>query len=97
MSRLRISPAHAGNTRPCSCGVHNAADQPRTCGEYSLPLPLPLPGSAPHMRGILGASAKAAQLRGISPAHAGNTQAHERLLETSEDQPRTCGEYRGAG
>ena len=52
-------------------------------------------GSAPHMRGILGESRKINPKPRISPAHAGNTLASVYQCSTSEDQPRTCGEYTG--
>ena len=50
----RISPAHAGNTRPPRLRIVGKADQPRTCGEYQNRgrNPGPPDGSAPHMRGI---------------------------------------------
>ena len=71
----RISPAHAGNTRKTTWEEVRKWDQPRTCGEYSTPLPRhPLSGgSAPHMRGIRGFSCPRYPSGRISPAHAGNT------------------------
>ena len=74
--RGRISPAHAGNTDGPVILLPPGSDQPRTCGEYS-PWPVTRAGSegsAPHMRGILPASLLTAAYRGISPAHAGNTE-----------------------
>ena len=71
-----ISPAHAGNTTACSTGPGGTRDQPRTCGEYARPRPstFRIWGSAPHMRGILSRLSVSRRARGISPAHAGNTQ-----------------------
>ncbi len=134
---IRISPAHAGNTRdggiprlamwdqPRTCGEYNSraaskirrpgsaphmrgiqgagsadcrsqGDQPRTCGEYS---PWSAPacvsrGSAPHMRGIPVTRPSVLGIRGISPAHAGNTVAVSFVSPGIWDQPRTCGEYK---
>ena len=94
-----ISPAHAGNTSNSVNQRGDARDQPRTCGEYPL-----APGregiargSAPHMRGIPHPIGRAVDSPRISPAHAGNTPFDDLLASLSEDQPRTCGEYRGSG
>ena len=90
-----ISPAHAGNTRPCPGLSICHRDQPRTCGEYSVPL-APLVkrhGSAPHMRGIRGYPRSRLSGWRISPAHAGNTPLAPPPQPFYTDQPRTCGEY----
>ena len=52
--RGRISPAHAGNTSAADSAASQAADQPRTCGEYDTQTTRSEGGfgSAPHMRGI---------------------------------------------
>ena len=50
-------------------------------------------GSAPHMRGIRHSPYLPGSPPGISPAHAGNTDAAEADTALDEDQPRTCGEY----
>ena len=73
----RISPAHAGNTETRGWTPATIEDQPRTCGEYCVPLRHPLckGGSAPHMRGILAGDPVSGPVPGISPAHAGNTLA----------------------
>ena len=92
---IRISPAHAGNTR--DGGIPRLAmwDQPRTCGEYPARNARPSysGGSAPHMRGIRGFRPGLLPAEGISPAHAGNTSSTASPRACSQDQPRTCGEY----
>ena len=90
-----ISPAHAGNTSENIFRYGTVVDQPRTCGEYQGPgerAPIPS-GSAPHMRGIPARWPAATMLRGISPAHAGNTASKHGRCRCPRDQPRTCGEY----
>ena len=91
----RISPAHAGNTPWLTGPQFSPRDQPRTCGEYlnDADQAGSTEGSAPHMRGILVRVARAARVRRISPAHAGNTRRHRHLPRFDADQPRTCGEY----
>ena len=78
-----------------SADCRSQGDQPRTCGEYS---PWSAPacvsrGSAPHMRGIPVTRPSVLGIRGISPAHAGNTVAVSFVSPGIWDQPRTCGEY----
>ena len=93
--RVRISPAHAGNTTYVPPGVTYPEDQPRTCGEYKrgiAQMVLPL-GSAPHMRGIQTSVDLLHNGARISPAHAGNTSPGKIAGLVGEDQPRTCGEY----
>ena len=93
---LRITPAHAGkreNARPKSCLIK---DHPRTCGEKrgthsegdaNL-------GSPPHMRGK-GPRRGLEQIDfRITPAHAGKRYAHNALIISAKDHPRTCGEKR---
>ena len=70
-----ITPARAGNTlsQIKLAGWHR--DHPRSRGEYILPGSLhekPL-GSPPLARGIPAINTKYSNLRGITPARAGNT------------------------
>ena len=97
--RTRISPAHAGNTPGPLTPPGPSADQPRTCGEYFSPQRPSLRrwGSAPHMRGIRSGSDVPRLQPGISPAHAGNTEADPGYPQPGRDQPRTCGEYSPLG
>ena len=94
----RISPAHAGNTCIAQMVLPRPMDQPRTCGEYSAAPDGPgsAAGSAPHMRGIQLALVPCQHRRGISPAHAGNTDGAPVKPDPFRDQPRTCGEYSDA-
>ena len=73
-------------------------DQPRTCGEYSIPgrSSYSAVGSAPHMRGIRYRRCSTAGTVRISPAHAGNTRQVSEVAMVDPDQPRTCGEYQAA-
>ena len=90
----RITPAHAGKSRPHPCTLGGMRDHPRTCGE-KLHLPslcLRLQGSPPHMRGkgpfLLSSCAR----DGITPAHAGKSLLPFPVHKSPEDHPRTCGE-----
>ena len=91
----RITPAHAGNTGFLLTAFQAGRDHPRTCGEYLFPALARIRalGSPPHMRGIPILSLRAWLLSGITPAHAGNTVAENRVKRLKEDHPRTCGEY----
>ena len=93
-----ISPAHAGNTRLGPRRRRGPRDQPRTCGEYQRRTRRTRLrfGSAPHMRGILSRLSVSRRGRGISPAHAGNTDPASFMPWIALDQPRTCGEYNAA-
>ena len=75
VARVRIIPAHAGQTP----GPHTRAilgtDHPRTCGANPFPTsvsPTP-PGSSPHMRGKPPAIGLLLWTLRIIPAHAGQT------------------------
>ena len=93
--KMRISPAHAGNTTSYSFCCQGMGDQPRTCGEYDRHVVpgLSTLGSAPHMRGIPSQAVLWLREPRISPAHAGNTRKVYSVDFTIWDQPRTCGEY----
>ncbi len=88
---------------PRTCGEYtisqlssmNVTGHPRTCGEYcgynsSKNRHM---GSPPHMRGILKEIAWDKHNKGITPAHAGNTENFINVTSFFEDHPRTCGEY----
>ena len=70
-----ITPAHAGNTRPCPLCLCSVRDHPRTRGEYPslVSRTSGRPGSPPHTRGIPAVIATHNRNEGITPAHAGNT------------------------
>ena len=95
ISAVRISPAHAGNTRAQLAAADAQQDQPRTCGEYRQAAGdmHGQAGSAPHMRGIPAPNRRMPFRLRISPAHAGNTPSSRSPIGWLQDQPRTCGEY----
>ena len=90
-----ITPAHAGNTRPCPLCLCSVRDHPRTRGEYPplLPLTIAMKGSPPHTRGILETAYQCFAVHGITPAHAGNTSYRLICKRYIRDHPRTRGEY----
>ena len=75
LKRVRITPAHAGNTVLGVVGDFVGEDHPRACGEYihDIFLFLPQQGSPPRMRGIPIGDYFGLPTNGITPAHAGNT------------------------
>ena len=94
VTRLRITPAHAGKRIEKEPPDKESWDHPRACGEkdrkgQTLFL---VPGSPPRMRG------KAMQLfvmlggLGITPAHAGKSPQNRSSGTNSKDHPRACGE-----
>ena len=90
-----IIPAHAGNTRLPDASGMTGRDHPRACGEHALigsrrhrPS-----GSSPRMRGTLVEHMHIGPVRGIIPAHAGNTQLATEVSAQPWDHPRACGEH----
>ena len=76
-SQCGITPAHAGNTFITSLHHCDFRDHPRACGEYRI-FPAALfhgTGSPPRMRGIRRLLECRNRHLGITPAHAGNTEA----------------------
>ena len=90
-----ITPAHAGNTVPVHPLRQGLEDHPRACGEYGLTSARRTAelGSPPRMRGIPIQHSASHQLRGITPAHAGNTYKIKIGVSQPQDHPRACGEY----
>ena len=70
-----IIPAHAGNTMPYPHYLLIFGDHPRACGEHLLRLiqQVANEGSSPRMRGTLSDRNDMYLMKGIIPAHAGNT------------------------
>ena len=70
-----IIPAHAGNTSVVLDKVFHIGDHPRACGEHAFDRmgSTSLQGSSPRMRGTPDATRTRPPMRGIIPAHAGNT------------------------
>ena len=90
-----IIPAHAGNTGATARGAGRHRDHPRACGEHFLigrRLRI-APGSSPRMRGTLVVADLDSAIRGIIPAHAGNTRLRSGDSTFSWDHPRACGEH----
>ena len=75
--RVRIIPAHAGQTPERYAGCRGKADHPRACGANHRPLGVDeLPaGSSPRMRGKPVQVGDTGVRGRIIPAHAGQTWA----------------------
>ena len=73
---IGIIPAHAGNTALQTRRMWCGGDHPRACGEHSVwpSRYLIRVGSSPRMRGTLVRYKRFEHVRGIIPAHAGNTR-----------------------
>ena len=94
--RLRgIIPAHAGNTCPQAWRKAASGDHPRACGEHDVVAAddARVPGSSPRMRGTLRCRIAELLVRGIIPAHAGNTISSPPKSSLARDHPRACGEH----
>ena len=89
-----ITPAHAGKSHGCTCSFNISGDHPRTCGEKALTSSLfqVFSGSPPHMRGKVEDAWGDGFNLGITPAHAGKSNAVRSAEELGRDHPRTCGE-----
>ena len=92
--KLRIIPAHAGNSySPPQCATRHP-DHPRACGElgggiigrgHST-------GSSPRMRGTPVPPDPPSSESRIIPAHAGNSPETRPTTTAQSDHPRACGE-----
>ena len=93
--KVRIIPAHAGNTVIHARKPLVIRDHPRACGEHSGAIrhSASRPGSSPRMRGTPVPDGRARPSRGIIPAHAGNTGSRISGLQSCGDHPRACGEH----
>ena len=76
----RITPAHAGKTKPAASGVAGVSDHPRACGEnaHTKGVHMKNLGSPPRMRGKLRLYGSRPAPRRITPAHAGKTRQPRR-------------------
>ena len=92
---MGITPACAGNTAPALERERPIWDHPRMCGEYLSEAITcrPIPGSPPHVRGILCKNLGMCADEGITPACAGNTNGGLEGSIFCRDHPRMCGEY----
>ena len=95
-TRLRIIPAHAGQTSPPICSPCLQTDHPRTCGAniHGSGEPSGLVGSSPHMRGKQVTIGFCDLWNRIIPAHAGQTTKDCPKRSPHADHPRTCGANR---
>ena len=93
--RHGIIPAHAGNTICVPLRWIAPRDHPRACGEHLLFLlaSASSQGSSPRMRGTHVGRIRNKQMRGIIPAHAGNTAILKSCRLGIRDHPRACGEH----
>ena len=93
----RIIPAHAGQTRALARPDQRRTDHPRACGANSSGAfsMIRLIGSSPRMRGKRVGSVPVGILARIIPAHAGQTQSHQRNGKEDADHPRACGANNG--
>ena len=89
-----ITPADAGKTPACPCGLAAAEDHPRGCGEnhsiaYASNVAL---GSPPRMRGKPVLLLYQIRQQRITPADAGKTAVTQKAFAHPWDHPRGCGE-----
>ena len=90
---IRITPACAGRTSPCSPSLSHHRDHPRVCGKnaYLAIFALSYKGSPPRVREELRPQRVQGQLGRITPACAGRTAAANSDLPLTRDHPRVCG------
>ncbi len=95
VSRLRLTPAYAGNTTSSTARSSPTRAHPRIRGEYCIcdSGPRPIIGSPPHTRGIQRPVAPLNERNWLTPAYAGNTWIADIVKEANEAHPRIRGEY----
>ncbi len=83
-----------GKVVPCTPATEPERDHPRLCGEKQMPRRRSHPpeGSPPPMRGKALDEILRDCRRRITPAYAGKSRRHLKLLLEIEDHPRLCGE-----
>ncbi len=91
--RVRIIPAHAGQTLRASSGSPQWSDHPRACGANSASFcPMEATsGSSPRMRGKHLLQLLHVGAGRIIPAHAGQTRLFDGVATSVPDHPRACG------
>ena len=92
-NRLRIIPAHAGQTKSKRVRAFSMPDHPRACGANSCDAASGriVTGSSPRMRGKHGHLVRRNDRDRIIPAHAGQTDLSSRIGGRDQDHPRACG------
>ena len=95
LSRMRLTPAFAGNTTLLSCDLLQSPAHPRVRGEYDRDARKEMrpKGSPPRSRGIPVAVRGGAQVGGLTPAFAGNTTRPTGCPRAGRAHPRVRGEY----
>ena len=90
----RITPAHAGKSRPSRRKTETKGDHPRACREKKGDRAgmQAQTGSPPRMRGKEIYKTPILLVGGITPAHAGKSCRPARRWSCPRDHPRTCGE-----
>ena len=90
-----ITPARAGNTQSQEPFFSFYRDHPRSRGEYGFVCGFSFlwMGSPPLARGIPDFLLFLQNLRGITPARAGNTSCASCAIWAARDHPRSRGEY----
>ena len=94
VTRVGITPAHAGNSHRHIHSGRLSEDHPRSCGEQN-PLAIALLkalGSPPLMRGTEKYLFTNGDKYRITPAHAGNREILISPGGVNRDHPRSCGE-----
>ena len=91
--RVRIIPAHAGQTSAAARAGWSRPDHPRACGANVLTLHLhhAASGSSPRMRGKRQMATLMSSTQRIIPAHAGQTSRRNSSCYRQPDHPRACG------
>ena len=92
-NRLRIIPAHAGQTKSKRVRAFSMPDHPRACGANSCDAASGriVTGSSPRMRGKHGHLVRRNDRDRIIPAHAGQTARPRARRRPPPDHPRACG------
>ena len=91
---LGITPAYAGKSSLACCPWRLHWDHPRVCGEKARPRlgSRRHLGSPPRMRGKVEIHCCRVFDVGITPAYAGKSSSSIRVVQSSRDHPRVCGE-----
>ena len=91
-----ITPACAGKSYSLALFLGLHRDHPRVCGEKNgiCRAKVPHLGSPPRVRGKGFLHFTHKMLEGITPAYAGKRRNCPRILRSTRDHPRVCGEKR---
>ena len=94
--RMRLIPAHAGNTLALTSRITRRWAHPRSRGEHSDGKTQPAPGlgSSPLTRGTQLKRGSGRMAHGLIPAHAGNTTLWTLWASRAGAHPRSRGEHR---